>query len=249
LINRKPSPPVNLWKYIGDEVVLMAELGKEHPPSLYVLALAETIKYFNSCFETEKTFKDGKLKLYFKGTAWVAGFPASNIELKLTGKDHEENDFIGPSIDLGFRLSKFATKDKLIISASLVFLIINQLDTKEQQFNFPLCFGCFKKVKGIKNKHPLIWHPINKTNKRNMHLIQPKKLLRILKKNYFDLSIFPFIPDTDNSDVTLEYDEYYKKAVEEQIEIQGSPFFGMENLKKLDYNLSSNSNIPEKCQY
>jgi hypothetical protein len=135
---------VNVWKYIGDEVVLVAELTcKEHHASLHVLALADTIKQFNSDFADKPIPDDPNNLLRFKGTAWIAGFPVTNIELVLPSpiKDQTVKDFLGPSIDLGFRLSKFASEDRLIISASLAHLIASEPPMKE-----PITYRMEKKI-------------------------------------------------------------------------------------------------------
>ena len=135
-----PSQTVKTWKYIGDEVVLMADLVCDiFQASLYVLALAETIKDFNN---------DPDNTLRIKGTAWVAGFPVDNIEHNLSiSENHKVEDFLGPLIDLGFRLSKFATEDRLIISASLALFITREPKMEapigymnERKYSFPLCF-------------------------------------------------------------------------------------------------------------
>jgi hypothetical protein len=194
-----------------------------------VLALAKTIKYFNNYFNVKKPFKDGKLKLNFKGTAWIAGFPATNIELDLSRtKEQSEKDFLGPSMDLGFRISEFASKDRLIISASLAYFIACESCRKKRNTiiknPISLCFGGMVEVKGVKRgEHPLIWYSVMNTKESKLCFVEHKKLLNYFEKNHFDLDIFPFIPNTDKFD--LKYDKYYKKAVKEQKKILGSLFY------------------------
>jgi hypothetical protein len=198
-----------VWKYLGDEAVLTAELTCEkHHATLLVLALAETIKYFN-----EESGGDSSNKIRYKGTAWVAGFPVQNIELDLpVSEGRKERDFLGSSMDLGFRLAKAASYDRLIISASLAYLIIENLAMDKplvlfdsQHEYLPLCFGGLKKFKGIKgNKHPLIWYPVNATRKNKSRLIRHNKLRGFLtKKSYINTKDPPFILGT--GDVTPEY--------------------------------------------
>lgn len=46
------SKPARVWKYIGDEVVLTADLTcPDYHPALYVVALAETLKKLNNSFQ------------------------------------------------------------------------------------------------------------------------------------------------------------------------------------------------------
>jgi len=227
---------VNVWKYIGDEVVLMAELACEKHAFLHVLVLAETLNYFNRNFADERIPDDSKGLLRFKGTAWVAGFPVANIELCLPGsvaKDRTIKDFLGPSMDLGFRLSKFSSKDKLVISASLAFLIakpaVEGSGTKKDPP--PLCFGASVEIKGVRGgKHPLIWYPVNETAENRLCIVRHKELLDFLKNEVFkDMDILPFVPGGDNLDP--KYDAMYEKAAKRQRNIDGSNFFYAEELK------------------
>jgi len=239
---------VNVWKYIGDEVVLVAELiCKEHHASLHVLALAETIKQFNCNFADKPILEDQNNILRFKGTAWVAGFPVTNIELDLPGpvKNQTIKDFLGPSIDLGFRLSKFASEDRLIISASLAHLIVSESPMKEpiiyadgKENSLRLCFGGSAEVKGIKNgEHPLIWYSVNETTESKLCRTTSVELLTYLNDGPLkDLAVAPFILDDRN--VNRKYDEDYKKAVEAQKKIPGSIFY----TKGKSYSSSSKKN-------
>jgi hypothetical protein len=224
---------VNVWKYIGDEVVLMAELTcTRHHASLHVLALAETIKQFNNYFA--KISEENPNKMRFKGTAWVAGFPVRNIEINLPGPEGQEvKDFLGPSMDLGFRLSKFASDDRLIVSASLAYFIANEpprkkpfkLWDKNDHLRLPLCFGGLAEVKGVRgNKHPLIWYSVNETAESKLSFVQNDALLSYLENSPFiNKEIPPFILGTGN--VSQKYMVSYNKAVKEQKEIPGSPFY------------------------
>lgn len=231
---RISRPTVNVWKYIGDEVVLVAELTcKQYHAPLHVIALAETIKQFNSDFSDKPIMKDPNNLLRFKGTAWVAGFPVANIELDLPGptKDKMVKDFLGPSIDLGFRLAKFASEDRLIISASLAHLIASAPAMKEpitymneKTHHLPLCFGGLVEAKGIKDgKHPLIWYSVNETAESKLCRVENSDLLAFLKEGTFKNMALPFI--LDDRDVDSSYDKDYKKAIEAQKKIPGSIFY------------------------
>lgn len=223
-----------VWKYIGDEVVLVAELScpKLHP-SLHVLALAETIKQFNINFEKQPiTIDDKEKKLQFKGTAWVAGFPVTNIEIILPGIKSDVSDYLGPSIDLGFRLSKFASQERLVISASLAHLIVsgNYLSRAVPYMGdatpaVPLCFGGAVEAKGVKDgKHPLIWHPVVETEESKLCLVSNDDLMGFFQNDHFkDTSIPPFILDRSYSDP--QYYKAYKRAVAEQKKIPNSIFY------------------------
>jgi hypothetical protein len=132
------------WKGAGDEVLFSKAV--ESP----VDAMA-TIHAFLLVMQDHRTrFADKGLPLDVKGTAWLAGFPVNNAEAVLPGGLPEpaeerlddpvaENyrllelhqaggrsapiDYIGPSIDLGFRLREYATPRRLVVSADLVWLL------------------------------------------------------------------------------------------------------------------------------
>jgi len=209
---------VHFWKYIGDEVVLTADLFcKNHHASMHVLALAETVRELNRRFGTPGG--SGK-KLRVKAFAWVGGFPVRNVELSLYGqKSQKVKDFIGPSIDLGFRLSKFASEDKLVISPSLAYLILSEPGDKT---HVPLCFGGMVELKGIKNRQPLIWYPVNETAENKLCNVPPADLLDFLKEHLSENStVLPFILGPADGD----YRGMYEAAVEAQKKIRGSPFY------------------------
>lgn len=75
-------------------------------------------------------------------------------------------DFLGPDIDEGFRISKYAEKDKVLISAKLACVLwklsekdINRRSSIESRFRI----ACYKKLKGIWNgrAYPLIVYSNN----------------------------------------------------------------------------------------
>jgi len=224
----KSSHTVNVWKYIGDEVVLVTELTcKDYHAPLHVLALAETIKELEKSSKNKNRNKNN-MELRFKGTAWVAGFPVANIELNLPGPTGQIKDFLGPSMDLGFRLSKFASEDRLIISASLAHLIVKapaMMYKGKKEPHLPLCFGGLVEAKGIKNgKHPLIWYSVNQTAESELCRVEPGKLQTFLDKGPLkDLVVPPFIVDTGKVDPN--YDKKYREAIKAQKKIPGSNFY------------------------
>ena len=188
----------------------------QHHASLHVLALADIIRQLND---------DPNIRLRFKGTAWYAAFPIRNVELDLpvtknkNDNEYEDDpksenirDFFGPSIDLGFRLSKFASEDQLIVSPSLGYLI-----AKEENKRVPLYFGGMKKIEGFKNKQPLLWYPINRTLESTP--VESKVLTSFIEEKYAsEPSYIPFIdPPSDTT-----FDEACANAIEEQKKIEGS---------------------------
>jgi len=219
-----------IWKYIGDEIVFVVEIKRFKYLSLHIEALKEAI--------FQRNIKDTKV-LKIKATAWLAGFPVVNQILgnyKVNKKDEVVKktnfDFIGPSIDLGFRISKYSSERKLVISLDLAYLLAN-LTLKEKPYHF--YFDKHKETKGIHDgKYPIIWIDNNNSQvpleeklyglvrKRSNH----KKLIQYCYDYMMDKSKYklmpPFIEKDDISKLKpVSYDKDYayicKESKEEDI--------------------------------
>lgn len=231
---------VNVWKYSGDEVILVSELYCLQHASLHVLALADTIAHFNGTLRefNKKLSRAKKTKplSHFKGTAWVASFPVNNSEINLTiiskNKSVPIKDYMGQSMDIGFRLSKYATKDRLVVCANLAHIIVNSRALfkgykyrNKTTKNLQLCTGGFVETKGaMNNEHPLLWYSIDeKADDYELCKCGDREAListldKYLTSNKF---IIPFMPDEEDTD----YYEKYNQAVDEQKNSPESPFF------------------------
>lgn len=133
-----------LWKTIGDEV-LFTKLITDHRQ------VAVTLQCWVKALGAIREFlrRDGG-RLGVKSTTWLAGFPFRNKEVVLSGESfsgddfiedyYKENgiilnkyyekdgdginiDYIGPSIDTGFRLTGQATSRKLILSIDVAYIL------------------------------------------------------------------------------------------------------------------------------
>ncbi|TGN13490.1 hypothetical protein [Leptospira bandrabouensis] len=103
----------NFWKSLGDELVFEATLNHHAQASILVVAFKNALEIFNNNNGVRS------FGLSVKGTSWCAGFPVMNAELR----HKKDYDFIGPSIDTGFRLTKFATETKFVISIELALIL------------------------------------------------------------------------------------------------------------------------------
>ncbi len=153
--------PPDVWKYIGDEIVFMANLQCVEQPYCYVKALSRVIYRLNKKFQVMMDglnfSKTTNFTVQFKGAAWVAGFPVTNTIVELYTQSGCFYDYIGPSMDLGFRLSKFATASKLILSTSLVRLLYDTQCVSIAE-KLPLFSSGYQDIKGVKGgNHPLFW--------------------------------------------------------------------------------------------
>ena len=124
------------WKFLGDEILFVAELKSCNEALSHISVLRDSISEFPKSEWISK-----KIPLKLKGAAWLAGFPVTNTEFRISSEQDSPLDFIGPSIDLGFRIAKFAEPRKLIISADLALLLLDginhlEADRKDYRLGF-----------------------------------------------------------------------------------------------------------------
>lgn len=180
----------SFWKGAGDEVLFSKTI--ESP--LDALATVQTMLLLMTSHRENFQSKTRTARLDIKGTAWLAGFPLNNSEIVLgedgsldasTGDDVLDNfrmlaalenskerhdyhaDFIGPSVDLGFRLRDHASARRLMISADLVWLLCraNKKCSPDQVQRCQLLqvprinYGNGASLKGVldSDPYPLFW--------------------------------------------------------------------------------------------
>jgi hypothetical protein len=113
-----------LWKFAGDEILFYATLTNSYQILDHLYAFHQTIIDYNEALKSQN------VKVRCKGTAWIAGFPINNRIILLS--DHTKSqivnqsqpiiDFLGSSIDCGFRLTKFSSSRKLVVSLDLLWI-------------------------------------------------------------------------------------------------------------------------------
>jgi len=179
---RKRISKFRLWKYVGDELLLYkrirdsAELREILPNAFDVLN--KTISKIHSAFPSTRTI------LSIKATAWCAdvddlppqdlksaestlkALPSPNI---IVGKDSNSGkhqvDFLGPDIDVGFRISKFAIRKRLVVSADLAYLLYRDRSDNEK-IESKLKIVGYESLKGVWDgrRYPIIWYEEDWTN-------------------------------------------------------------------------------------
>jgi len=114
------TPAIEVWKVMGDEVVFVTQPESPEELTSVLLALLRTMRMYE-----EKHFQDLPLRL--KGTAWLADLAGSNIEIEipeLSSGQGAHIDYIGPDIDLGFRISKFARPASIVVSLDVLEVVL-----------------------------------------------------------------------------------------------------------------------------
>lgn len=103
-----PTSP-GLWKALGDELIFVAEVLRmeDLPPILE--AFRATIQRWNV------------KRISIKGAAWLAGFPVMNSAIM--GDDADRLDYLGLSMDVGFRLGRHASPRRFVLAAELAYVL------------------------------------------------------------------------------------------------------------------------------
>lgn len=191
------------WKGIGDEVLFTKVVRSPIDAMAALQALVGLMTEHRRQFAAKPQWQ----RLNVKGAAWLAGFPVNNAEVILPAKDGRpaagalddpvaENyrllarrdttpatagrfhaDYIGPSVDLGFRLRELADPRRLVVSADLAWLLCHaQRSCRERELKacrhlrMPhVGYEGRQSLRGILagEPYPLIWIESDPTNPLN----------------------------------------------------------------------------------
>ncbi|TGM97309.1 hypothetical protein [Leptospira dzoumogneensis] len=184
-IGEKATCYPTIWKTAGDEILFHCDITDKNQPKEIILALYKTINEYHD------QLAERNLPLKIKATSWIAGFPVINAEITIDEEGDVKRDYIGPSIDVGFRLSKFSDPRNLIISIELAYILSDTLTSKEEKKlggifleNEEILKGAFKGL-----AYPILTIKIQDTFE--------KSRLKVLKKEKLSLG--------DIEDFCLEY--------------------------------------------
>lgn len=174
---------LSIWKYVGDEILFYKKITNLNQIPTTIKAFKETLEFFS------KKTPD----INIKGTVWTAQLNLIDRAFysnKTKGNENNTLDFIGPSVDCGFRLSKFASTDFMPISIEIL-----DLCKDDNELNKSIYFLNSEFLKGVNNnerKYPIFLIKLNVNNqqKEELYLRSPC--------NYNSLCIF--------------LDEYYNEA-------------------------------------
>lgn len=130
------------WKTVGDEVIFWKEINDDREIWLVLGCWLSVIARLRDYFKRVKA-----VGLDVKSTAWLAGFPVRNKAIPVLSaasqkigprkwlhqyykdslNEHPARgatvDFIGPGIDIGFRISQFSEAGKMAISLDCAYLL------------------------------------------------------------------------------------------------------------------------------
>ena len=127
-------PEISVWKVIGDEIVFQAEPRNAEEALLLTEAFYRTVVTYDARF-----FNRWPLRI--RGCIWAARFPDRNIAIEIRemadmGGGDTYVDYLGPDIDLGFRLSPHAHFGQVIVSMNLAEVLAAMPDRHGFHFHY-----------------------------------------------------------------------------------------------------------------
>lgn len=165
-------PSAMQWKLVGDEILFYVKIRK-------IADVADVIQgTFDALCRVDKEMRrerfSGYKSLAVKGATWIArcfqensladsGSAESERTQNLiffTGEaPFQDVDFIGPDIDIGFRISKYTFKGKLVVSANLGYF----LSLQEHSLRDRLKVVEYAVLKGVWSgrRYPIVWYDNN----------------------------------------------------------------------------------------
>lgn len=195
---KKPS----IWKCLGDEIIFYVEITDSKDVYTYVTFLKNAIRGYNSISN----------KLQCQGTVWGAGFPIRNREIQIPSTDKgfsKKRDFIGIDMDLGFRLSKYAKPDYLIISLPVAYILsLHCWDS--------LRFYNKTDIKGIHTEYPVFWDSPSEDPEieTNWYKICPHREIAKYCETFFEKNDTAFFKPFIENDASHKCTEILPKMIE-----------------------------------
>lgn len=166
---RERLPTAVVWKYIGDEILFQLSVRR-----LSNINNIPSISWEIQTAVSDKLYNKAEGTVAVKTTLWIAGIkkipdtltdetedlckPFRNACIKKPVAGFFIPDFIGPDIDIGFRVSKFANKHAVTLSADFAYVLSHcYTDTCNS-----LKLVSLNQLKGVwkSDFYPVVWyHP------------------------------------------------------------------------------------------
>lgn len=169
-----------VWKYLGDEIIFQVKISHYKQIRDHVKNFLDSIQVFNK----------KSTPISCKGTIWLAEFPVYNMRInthKYIGSvdiDNTTYDYIGKSMDAGFRLSKFATREKLVLSVDAMFMLAHVMNdaAKEDRAKWCIKTASAEILRGVyeKKPYPVFWIDINKSFCEKENTVSYEKIERVI---------------------------------------------------------------------
>ena len=233
-------PQIIVWKYLGDEVLLYVSIQDfESESIIYSIPNITYITQVKVSKDIQNLFKMKTVDI--KSTVWIAGVQTEksknfepgkisnfnecykNLKMSLPLGDQLHVDFLGPDMDTGFRVAKFAYHHKVVLSSDFAYLLYRMKKPKKQKsIDDQLRIVSFEVLKGVwSNKfYPIIWYYPNwKCIENDFFYADHKEneiVDRILSNRFESINVLEKVYEE------LDKTEYIDNFVEECIKINSS---------------------------
>ncbi|MCZ7488616.1 hypothetical protein [Rhizobium rhizogenes] len=209
------GPAPELWKSAGDELLYVKILTDHREALACILCWKRAIDEYR--IKLQKQYPS----LDLKSTAWLAGFPITNTEvvfskrvvdgeiqddddpvyvnIELLHKYHQNpddpnltKDFIGPSVDSGFRLCGLSDARKFVISVDLALMIVHAIRARPSgadEMDLTIHYQGRVQLKGVLGgrSYPVFW--IDMAVDSGLEKLEDK-LLEFQSRNTDDIKSF-----------------------------------------------------------
>ncbi len=150
----------------GDELIYCLNVEKRDQVHNYLLAFFLTLRYFDKQYFDKGSF------IRVKGSAWTAGFPIRNRKMtpikypRLPEKCVPEplcklnlEDYMGPEIDIGFRIGKHTFPGLMVVSLELAYILNDSKLVIPDDKRLRVIDTGWEELKGVweGNKYPILW--------------------------------------------------------------------------------------------
>jgi hypothetical protein len=112
------APVDSVWKLLGDEILFAFDVTDFAQTTLLCAAFCDAL------VEYDQDLAHGPLRL--KGHGWLAQFPFPNVAVRFGARSGQRADYIGPDMDIGFRLAHSTRAGRFLISVELAEQIADQ---------------------------------------------------------------------------------------------------------------------------
>jgi len=162
-----------VWKTNGDEILFHLQIEELSQVWIALDAFTEFVKYAMDKLESAKLLTPGPSGLSAKGCAWLGNFPEFNKRISVADLMRGANrrsysgtpggsvestashqvtaipEYLGPSIDAGFRIAGYAERNRLVISIELAIAVLRLADIFRKPNNLELMYEEGEPLKGI----------------------------------------------------------------------------------------------------
>lgn len=163
-------PDISLWKYVGDEVLFFIRpTGVTQVGDVLRAALRVQKSVMDQLYSA---FPVARAVLALKGTAWLAmcgsegvaatggsDFRTKNLAMEVADLGvgtPGRVDFVGPDVDIGFRIAKYAQHNFMVLSAPLAHFLSLYGGSDWEERTRVVSYEALKGVWGDR-RYPIIW--------------------------------------------------------------------------------------------